>query len=344
MSSAVLVARLLLSGVFALAAVMKLVDLAASRAAVEGFGVPRRLARALGTALPFGELAVAAALLPSPSARWGAVGALVLLATFSAGVGQALRAGRAVDCNCFGQVSSAPISARTLVRNGVLSLVAIFALIWAPGSALTSWTSNGAASNLVAALAVTVAAVLAVVIWTRRGVGGAAAGQPAAVPAALAPTLPVGSPAPDFELPDLSGAATSLKRLLEHGRPVVLIFASPMCPPCRQLLPQLARWNQSIGDDVTLVVVESTVPDGQLPDDQRALLDGLVALTEPRRELAADYGAPGTPCAIAIAADGRVASAPMAGAGHVERLVRRVLADGGAVPGEPAPSEPVVRA
>ncbi len=79
MDAALLIARLILAGVFAVAAAGKLMDLAGSRQAVAGFGVPRRLADLLGTALPFAELAVAVALLFAPTARAGALGALVLL-------------------------------------------------------------------------------------------------------------------------------------------------------------------------------------------------------------------------------------------------------------------------
>jgi thiol-disulfide isomerase/thioredoxin len=333
MNSATLIARLVLCGVFALAGTLKLANLSTSRAAVEAFGLPRRLAGAAGTALPLAELGVAAALLPSPSARWGAAGALTLLGAFSAGVLRALRHGRAPVCNCFGQVSSAPIGSRTLARNGGLAVIAVYVLLEAPGSALTSWSGDASAANLVAALAVTLAGVVSALAWTRS------VPEPEALPvtaqaATGSSTLPLGAPAPDFALPDQHGHLTLLRSLLAHGRPAVLIFASPHCGPCAQVLSQLSRWNAAVGEDVTLVVIESNVEGGQLPDELQALLDGLVALIEPGRELATRYGAAGTPCAIAITAAGIVWSRPMIGNEQVERLIRRVLATYGSMPAQ----------
>src|SRR5215472_1981126 len=54
--------------------------------------------------------------------------------------------------------------------------------------------------------------------------------------------LPVGSPAPDFELPDLAG---SRKRSADFfDQPQLLIFFNPGCGFCRELAPQLAaRWS-----------------------------------------------------------------------------------------------------
>src|SRR5215470_10821860 len=43
-------------------------------------------------------------------------------------------------------------------------------------------------------------------------------------------SLPIGSIAPDFELPDLSGASRSLAQF--RGRRVLLIFLSPQCGYC----------------------------------------------------------------------------------------------------------------
>src|SRR5438094_8253540 len=60
-----------------------------------------------------------------------------------------------------------------------------------------------------------------------------------AVPAGSVPSgLPLGSPAPEFELPDLSGGRRSLAQL--RGRRVLLIFFNPRCGFCTQMAPDLA--------------------------------------------------------------------------------------------------------
>jgi len=174
--------------------------------------------------------------------------------------------------------------------------------------------------------------VLATVVYARRGATIQTADGTISIGAGSG-ALIEGTPAPEFELPGLDGARVSLRGLLERGRPVVVVFASPICPPCRSLLPHLGRWNRVIGNDVTLVVVESACHAHDVSDEMRGALSGLIAVTEPGRELAEAYGAAATPCAISLTADGRISSAPMPGSGQVERLIRRVLDTAAARPG-----------
>ena len=129
MDTALLFARLLLAAVFVVAGVAKLADREGSRRAVTDFGVPAALAAPLGILLPLAELAVAAALIPTSTAFWGAAGALALLLLFVVGIGANLARGHKPDCHCFGQLHSAPAGWATLARNGVLAAVAAF-LVW----------------------------------------------------------------------------------------------------------------------------------------------------------------------------------------------------------------------
>ena len=128
MEVALLVARLLLAGVFFMAGAAKLVDRAGSRQAIVEFGLPARLAAPLSILLPLAELAVAVALIPSSTAWWGALGALALLLLFLAGIGINLARGRQPECHCFGQLHSAPADWKTLFRNGALAGVSGFVL------------------------------------------------------------------------------------------------------------------------------------------------------------------------------------------------------------------------
>src|SRR3954453_4768382 len=130
MGTALLIARLLLAGVFVVAGVTKLRDRAGSQKAVADFGVPSVLAPALGILLPLAELVVAGSLMPTATAWWGALGALVLLLLFVVGIAVNLARGRKPECHCFGQLHSAPAGWKTLARNGVLAAVAGF-ILWA---------------------------------------------------------------------------------------------------------------------------------------------------------------------------------------------------------------------
>jgi len=120
----VLIARLILALVFAVAAVGKLADRGGTRRALVEFGVPDSLAEPGALALPFAELAVSAFCLVGPVAVWGAMGALVLLAFFSTGIAVSLGRGRRPDCHCFGQLHSAPAGPGTLARNAVFMVLA----------------------------------------------------------------------------------------------------------------------------------------------------------------------------------------------------------------------------
>src|SRR5829696_5215054 len=124
MEIALLVVRILLAGVFLVAGLAKLTDRAGSRQGLVDFGVPAALASPLGILLPLAELAVAAALIPTAAAWWGAIGALALLLLFVLGIAVNLARGRKPDCRCFGQLHSAPAGWSTLSRNGALGAVA----------------------------------------------------------------------------------------------------------------------------------------------------------------------------------------------------------------------------
>jgi uncharacterized membrane protein YphA (DoxX/SURF4 family)/thiol-disulfide isomerase/thioredoxin len=323
MSSLVLLARLVLVVIFATAGIAKLGDLQASRDTVEAFGFPRRLARYGGTALPFAELAVAAGLLPTASTRWAAVGALALLVMFNCGVAYALSQGRTPDCNCFGQVSSSQIGIHTLIRNGVFGLVAAFVIWKAPGSAMTAWTSNAGAANLLAALLAVTMVLLAVTTaqFYRRATD---AERQLHGGAPEVPGLPLGSTAPDFELGDLDGQLVSRDDLLAAGKPVILIFASPTCGPCHAMMPEVGRWHGALNESITFVVVESGASREGLRDTLRSLGD-VTVLVDDGRETAEKFAANATPMAVALNANGTIASKPMPGQRNIESLVRTVL-------------------
>src|SRR6185369_14748942 len=108
MQIVLLIARLLLAVVFGVAGIAKAADLAGSRRAVAGFGIPERLASPLGLGLPFAEILIAVALIPLSSAWAGAIAALAVLLIFTIGIAVNLARGKSPDCHCFGQLHSEP--------------------------------------------------------------------------------------------------------------------------------------------------------------------------------------------------------------------------------------------
>jgi hypothetical protein len=123
-----LAARIVVAAAFVFAAAQKLRALPAMRAQLEGFGVPASLVGASVAVLPAAELVTAAALVALPRSSVPPFVAVGLLAVFTGAVIGNLSRGRHPPCPCFGAgASDAPISARTVVRNGWLLALAVVA-------------------------------------------------------------------------------------------------------------------------------------------------------------------------------------------------------------------------
>jgi peroxiredoxin/uncharacterized membrane protein YphA (DoxX/SURF4 family) len=331
--------QLLLAGVFAFAGVAKLFDLSGSRRAMVDFGVPERAAPVAGVLLPIAELATAAALVLHPTARWGAIAALTLLLAFIAGIANAMARGRAPDCNCFGQVHSTPVGPWTLVRNGVLAVLAAILVIHGPGPAIDDWVAARSAAELIAIGATVAAVALAVFafrVWSenrklRQDIAQASSVDASAALAALEPKdlpkvepegLPVGTIAPNFKLADMGGQTRTLESLRARGLPVVLEFIEPGCTACGPLLPILARWQSALSERVTIAVVTIGSPEQRSTWDEYGISD---VLLDESKDVFRAFNVDSTPTAIAVDVDGRVGSAPAGGLHAPEVLIRLMI-------------------
>ncbi len=67
-------------------------------------------------------------------------------------------------------------------------------------------------------------------------------------------SIAVGQPAPDFELPTLSGERVNLSQL--QGQPVVLSIGATWCPDCRHAAPLLQQLHEQ-HPQLAIVAVES---------------------------------------------------------------------------------------
>jgi methylamine dehydrogenase accessory protein MauD len=344
-----LVARLLLVGMFAVAGLAKLADRAGSRQALINFGVPTALAAPGGTLLPLVELVVAALLIPPQTAWWGALGALLLLLAFVVGISYNLARGRTPDCHCFGQLHSAPVGWPTLVRNAVLAALA-GVVLWQgptyPGASVVGWLGAVTAGQVVSMVGgLLLLALLLAEGWLllnllrqngrlllriealEERLGAAPAGNSATQPVI---GLPVGTPAPSFELVSLDGAPLTLDVLRALGKPVMLVFSDPSCGPCTALLPDLARWQHEYADKLSVVLVTR----GSAGANRAKLAEhGLThVLLQQDREVAQAYQAPGTPTAVIVRADGTIGSPLAPGAEAIVALVARTVAPSAPIP------------
>jgi thiol-disulfide isomerase/thioredoxin len=126
--------------------------------------------------------------------------------------------------------------------------------------------------------------------------------------------LPIGSPAPRVNLRDLDGGAVQWAD--PEGRDTLVLFWNPGCGFCHSMRGDLHAWEQSGGDDATrLLVVSSGDPEQSRADGFRSVV-----------ALDADYtageafGAAGTPMAVLLDADGRIASGLVTGGAAVLAL------------------------
>src|SRR4051812_44138955 len=364
MTIALLAIRLLLAAVFLVAGAAKLADRRGSRDALVAFGLPEWSSAPLAVVLPLIELSVAGALLAGTAAWWGAAAALGLLIAFMFAIAISLGRGLAPECHCFGQLHSAPAGPATLIRNGLLAAAALSVVIagpesvgpsafaWLGGLGVSGWTVFVAVAVGAAMLLFVVSLLLALLSQNGRLVLRVEALE-AQLAHDVGDSLPVGAFAPAFELRALGGAEVTLAELLAAQQPLLLVFTEPHCGPCAALVPEIAQWQDDHGDRLTVAVVGRR----DRAANRELAKHGLrYVLFQGAREVSVGYGVAGTPTAVLIAADGKIASSPAVGAEAIRRLVADAVGptpasraatgddDGwpslpwGAKPGEPAPN------
>jgi thiol-disulfide isomerase/thioredoxin/uncharacterized membrane protein YphA (DoxX/SURF4 family) len=114
-----------------------------------------------------------------------------------------------------------------------------------------------------------------------------------------------------FTLPDLSSNPVTLAD--RRGREVVLVFWSTSCGFCDQMLPDLKAWEAERPDGAPEVIL---VSNGAVEDNRRMGLTSTVVIDE-GFSVAQAFGAGGTPAAVLVDADGKVASEVAMGAPDV---------------------------
>jgi peroxiredoxin len=141
--------------------------------------------------------------------------------------------------------------------------------------------------------------------------------------------LLVGTRAPDFELPDLTGVRHKLSEFRDKN--VLLIFFDPRCGFCTRMAADLAALPAAGGGDRAVPVVVST---GDAKENRKLVekygIRCLLLLQE-EREVASKFRAQGTPMGYRIDGAGRIASELTVGAEPLLQL---------AAPIAPSPNEP----
>ncbi|WP_446698812.1 MauE/DoxX family redox-associated membrane protein, partial [Aestuariimicrobium sp. T2.26MG-19.2B] len=335
MNASVLVA-VVLSGVLALSGVAKLRDRGATLSSIRMLRLPQFLAAGWFTAaLPIGELVLAALVLvtPRPLAVVPAVAVAVLFVCYLAVIGRALTFPVRPTCGCFGRIGDQRVSAKTLVRNLLLVVLAGWLVVatargfWVPG-ALGSLNRDEGWWLLAALLG---AAVLVLVTLPAPGgeerdedrarERGRVRGRAGADPWDLPPTggvdegpLPhLGTTFPPATLLTHDGRPRSLADLTRESA-VLLLGMDCTCASVAEVAVLLPEWRQRLAplrimvftptEPVLLRRAFDLPPDDLLLDHQRQLWSQLNLVR-------------GLPGAVLLGTDGRLAAGPVSGSGEV---------------------------
>jgi SAM-dependent methyltransferase/thiol-disulfide isomerase/thioredoxin/uncharacterized membrane protein YphA (DoxX/SURF4 family) len=319
-NSILIAARAALGGIFLVAATTKLLDMRGFRTALQGFGVTGAWAAIGAVAIPVAELLAAGLLIPGATTRAGAAVSILLLLAFEAAIALALRRGAAPECHCFGQLHSRPAGGEALGRNALFLAAALLVLIAGPGPDLGSWlqSSRGPVIALTAVSLLAVVTAYACFSFWRENLRlqGRTGRRNARRP------LEVGQVAPEFEAKTLSGDPIESADLLDGDRHVVIVFTGSECGPCRELLPELARWRKMVDGRLGIHVVAAG---DQAENRTHAAEYQLPMLLDPDGAVAEAFGIGGTPSGVEIDPDGRIGSSPAAGAPAIEGLIRALL-------------------
>jgi hypothetical protein len=109
----------------------------------------------------------------------------------------------------------------------------------------------------------------------------------------------------------------------------VLVFLDGGCGSCSELHPHLGRWQKTLAERVVIAVIISGQIEAARPlCEEHAIANVLFDGTSER--LSNIYRMPGTPSAVALDSEGRIASKPVLGADGIEELVRQAIRRGAA--------------
>jgi len=145
--------------------------------------------------------------------------------------------------------------------------------------------------------------------------------------------------APAFNLNSLGGNQTTLTSLLAPAKPLLLVFGSPICGQCYEILPDLGGWQRVYGDRLAIALVSTGDAQSNLAMTTAYNIE--TVLLQRDQELIESYRLQQAPAAVLIDTDGRISAGPRYGTKAIRNLVATTL--GLAMPTAPARDVQVVK-
>ena len=143
--------------------------------------------------------------------------------------------------------------------------------------------------------------------------------------ATLPPPVKKGDPVPSLKLADLTGKTMDLATV--RGSRTLLLFWSPACGFCQQMLAEVKDWERHRAPGAPDLLV---ISGGSFESNQQQGFRSRVLL-DPNFGAGEVFGAGGTPSAVLLDEDGRVASEVSVGAQEVFVLAGKISAGNGGI-------------
>jgi peroxiredoxin len=124
----------------------------------------------------------------------------------------------------------------------------------------------------------------------------------------------IGEPAPEVRLTDLKGNEVSLQEF--RGEESLVLFWNPGCGFCQQMLPDLKGWEASLPEGAPKLLIVSAGTE----EANRAQGLSSTVVVDQNFAVGRAFGASGTPSAVLVDAEGKVASDIAVGAPAVMEL------------------------
>ncbi|MGP5415098.1 MauE/DoxX family redox-associated membrane protein [Brachybacterium paraconglomeratum] len=282
----------------------------------------------VASVLPVTEIVLALAIwIPAPPLQvllTGLVAALML--TYLVIIARALTFEEQVHCSCFGTLASPTVSRTTLVRNVLLSVLGLLAVVAAASGAMTTLLVQAPMGLIGLGIALLIAIAL-----TAATIGGSVAETDADAPTAPAPAAAdpdedelldyERSPIPAAVLQQPDGRLITLTQLTAQ-RAALLVFVTEGCGPCERVLDHAEEWIGELEQTLQVRFVFSRPLDQLRERTTDRVTDH--ALHDLQFTARTALGGASAPSAVLLGADGQLAGGPVNGGSSVIEFVQEI--------------------